>query len=158
MTRGFTRTTTWLLASTVGVALLATAGPLHTLARSIYPEITEHPDVAFVGLLAHNAAIAFIPAILVLVRWHTHPQWQKAGDLLIATVLASQAIAIGLGIGAWPHIIPHLPNLPFELAALAAGTQIWVTPEDRSRQMKWAVTTGALLAAAAALEVVGAVA
>jgi len=158
MTRGFTRTTTWLLALTAGVALLATVGPLHTLARSIYPEITAHPDVTFVGLLVHNAAIAFIPAILVLVRWHTHPQWQKAGDLLITIVLAAQAIAIGLGIGAWPHIIRHLPNLPFELAALAAAAQIWRSADERRIALRWTATTAALLAAAAVLEVAGAVA
>ena len=156
MTRGFTRTTTWLLALTAGVALLATVGPLHTLARSIYPEITAHPDVTFVGLLVHNAAIAFIPAILVLVRWHTHPQWQKAGDLLITIVLAAQAIAIGLGIGAWPHIIPHLPNLPIELGALAAGAQIWWHGVEDRPQLMWVTSTATLLVVAALLEVAAA--
>lgn len=158
MSAGFTRTTAWLLALTAAVALAATAGPLHDLARSIYPTEPHAPadPPGVLELLIHNAAIAAIPGLLVLIRWHTDPRWRRAGNLLIPTVLAVQATAIGLGIGAWPHVIRYLPHLPLELAALAAGAQLWQHPNDRPRLRRWALTTALLLTAAALIEVIAA--
>ena len=154
MIDGFTRTTAWLLGLTALTAAIAATGPLHDLARSIYPTAphapTDPPGV--LELLAHNAAIAAIPGLLVLVKWRSHSRWRRAGDVLIPTLLAVQAIAIGLGIGSWPSVLAHLPHLPLELAALAAGAQIWTDADEREKTGRWAAITGALLVAAAFIE------
>lgn len=154
----FPRTWLWLLAVTALTAAAAVAGPLHDLARQLYPTAphapTDPPGV--LELLIHNAAIAAIPGLLVLARWHTHRTWKRAGDLLIPGLLTAQAIAIGLGIGSWPTVVRYLPHLPLELAALAAGAQIWQHPDDRRQALRWAAITAALLVSAAVVEVAAA--
>lgn len=158
MTTSFARTTAWLIGLTTTVALAAARGPLHELAKSIYPTAPHAPadPPGVLELLIHNAAIAAIPGLLALIRWHTQPGWRRAGNVLIAALLAAQAVAIGLAIGAWPHVVQYLPHLPFELAALAAGAQVWHHADDPSQITRWALTVLALLAAAATLEVLAA--
>lgn len=158
MTAGFARTTGWLLAATAVTAAAALTGPLHELALSIYPTAPHAPEdpPRVLELLIHNAAIAAIPGLLVLTRWHTHKAWTRLGGLLITAVLTAQAIAIGLGIGAWPRVLEYLPHLPLELAALAAGAQLWRHAENRRLIARWAAATAVLLVCAAIIEVLAA--
>lgn len=154
----FPRTLALLAAATTAVAAAALAGPVHELARQLYPTgphaPTDPPGV--LELFAHNAVIAAIPGLLVLIRWHTHPTYTRTGTLLIAAVLGTQAVAIGLGIGAWPAVLSYLPHLPVELAALAAGTQLWRHAHHPQTTGRWALATVLLLAAAAVIEVLAA--
>lgn len=154
----FPRTLLWLLAATALTAAAALVGPLHDLARSIYPTAPHAPadPPGVLELLFHNAAIAAIPGVLVLVRWHTHPGWSRAGNILIPALLTAQAIAIGLGIGSWPEVVRYLPHLPLEFAALAAGAQIWQHADNRRQIFRWAALTTVLLVCAAIVEVLAA--
>lgn len=140
-------------------AAAASAGPLTPLADRWFPHAPDPQGVTVLGLLVHNVAIALAPLALVAVRWHTSPRWRRAGDVVIGLLLARQAIVLGLAIGAWPQVLPHLPHLPIELAALIAGAMSWHAA-SRGRGTRaaavWVAVAVALLSCAAVIEVAAA--
>ena len=122
------------IVATTAAATAAGAPGISDLADAVYPHAPRpgHVSVSAAGLLAHNAAITLCPLLLIAARWHTAPRWRAAGDSVVAALLAYNAVAVGLGIGAWPQVLGDLPHLPIELGGLACGAGAW-----------WALSRGA---------------
>lgn len=150
-----------LLAAVASIAAAAQlVVPVGELAHQVYPYQPDPPDnLAATGLLVHNATIALAPLLLWATRWHTSPAWRTAGDALVTAILTYNTVALGLGIGAWPHVIVHVPHLPLELAALACGATAWHTLSRGApirRGLTYAALTLALLVAASVIEIAAA--
>ena len=124
---------TGIVAATAAAAAAGVPG-VSDVADVVYPNAPRPGGVSVSapGLLAHNAAISLCPLLLVAARWHTAPRWRAAGDVVVVALLAYNAVAVGLGIGAWPQVLGDLPHLPIELGGLVAGAGAW-----------WALSRGA---------------
>ena len=80
-----------------------------------------------------------------------------AGDTLMLAVTAASSIPVGIELGRWQaQLLPYIPQLPLEWAALATTVSAWLlirTNTARRHQIAvLAVATAVLLIAAAALE------
>jgi hypothetical protein len=82
---------------------------------------------------------------------------RRAGDLIVTALTAASTIPVGIELGRWQgRLLPYLPQLPLEWAALAVAVCVWITARSgrgpTRRLMVLAGLTLALLIAAASLE------
>ena len=82
---------------------------------------------------------------------------RRAGDLIVAALTAASTIPVGIELGRWQgRLLPYLPQLPLEWAALAVAVHVWISGRSgrgpTHRLMVLAGLTLALLIAAASLE------
>jgi hypothetical protein len=78
-------------------------------------------------------------------------------DSLLAGCLAVNVVPVGVALGAYgPAVLPYIPNLPFEWAALAAGASAWLLQRHGTLTVHGGLAlltpTTCMLLAAAALE------
>ena len=53
---------------------------------------------------------------------------RRAGDLVVVAVIAVNAIPVGIALGRWQgRLIPYVPQLPLEWAALIVAVSAWLT-------------------------------
>lgn len=110
-----------------------------------------------VALVMHNAGIACWPLLLGSLI-SPRGRFAALGDITVAASLALNALLVGVALGAYGQtIVPYLPHLPFEWAALALGSSGWWTQRTVSlapHQIALIATVACtLLLFAAALEV-----
>jgi hypothetical protein len=122
----------WLLTLGVG-AIVAMAGPLkaparHLLELRLQPSHSPSPALSHVLTLAvHNLPIAAWPLLLGVVGAHHSHIRRLVADSLLVGCLAVNVLPVGAALGAYgPALLPYLPHLPFEWAALAAGASAWL--------------------------------
>jgi len=140
-----------------GVAVLA----VPDLGHSLYPH-PPRPTLArdtgaALGLLAHNAPVALWPLALLALDWHEIPLARRAGDGLIGAQLTVHGATVGAALATWPELVPWLPHLPAEYAAIALPAGAWIAARRRGGggRHELALTAAlvlVLLALAAALE------
>ena len=87
----------------------------------------------------------------------TAAKTRTLGDLLIAGLTAASTINVGVELGRWQgQLLPYIPQLPIELAALAVGVAAWlvIRAEDRPGRMLVALAGAcvALVVTAGAVE------
>jgi hypothetical protein len=106
-------------------------------------------------LAAHNLPIAAWPLLLGVVGAHRHRFATKLADGLVVAWIVANALPVGAALGAYgPPLIPYLPQLPLEWAALALGAGAWFTQRSSALALRdtlacLALIAGALLGAAA---------
>jgi hypothetical protein len=67
------------------------------------------------------------PFLLVLLGFPQSRLGRHAGDLIITALTAASTIPVGLELGRWQsRLLPYLPQLPLEWAALALAIHAWV--------------------------------
>jgi hypothetical protein len=109
------------------------------------------------GILQNNARVLAAPFLLVVLDFPHNRLGRRAGDLIVAALTAASAIPVGIELGRWQgRLLPYLPQLPLEWAALAVAVHVWISGRSgrgpTHRLMVLAVLTLALLIAAASLE------
>jgi hypothetical protein len=144
----------WLLtASGVLLALFAPA-----LASSTHPHPTLHGTLGeLASVAANNLRVLAAPFLLTVFRWPGGRMTRRLGDLVIATLIAENTIAVGLALGRWgDRLLPYVPQLPLEWTALGIAGAAWLTARDGSRGRVlacYALATLGLTISAAAVEV-----
>jgi hypothetical protein len=160
--RGVLPCTLALTALTAAGFLLARVDP--ALAPSTRPHPTLDPTpAAIAAILANNARVLAAPFILIAARFERSRLTRLAGDAITATILAGNALWIGLAIGRWEgSLIPYLPQLPLEYLAASTAAGAWIHTRrrashrggsDQCASAIYATATLTLLVGAAAIEV-----
>ena len=110
-----------------------------------------------VWVLQNNARVLAVPFLLIACGFQQRRLSRRAGDLIVPALVTASAIPVGLELGRWgARLVPYLPQLPVEWAALALSAHAWVLARRGHatiRQLaQLAAIVLALLAGAAALE------
>jgi hypothetical protein len=109
------------------------------------------------GILQNNARVLAAPFLLVVLDFPDNRLGRRAGDLIVAALTAASTIPVGIELGRWQgRLLPYLPQLPLEWAALAVAVHVWISGRSgrgpTHRLLVLAGLTLALLIAAASLE------
>ncbi len=125
---------------------------------------STRPHPALTGSLADaadilqtNARVLIAPFLLVVLGFPHSRLGRRAGDLLVTILTAASTTPVGLELGRWQgRLLPYLPQLPVEWAALTLAVNAWVTARNGHVTIRrlgpLAAVTLALLTAAASLE------
>jgi hypothetical protein len=113
------------------------------------------PDLVDVVKLAwHNLKICGLPLLLVYTRIRPHGWVGWTIHTAVGANVLVNGIVVGAALGAYGHrIVPYLPHLPIEWAAVALGAGTWFAHTRRpftQRQgntLTVALLTAVLLAA-----------
>ncbi len=146
-----------------GVLALTTAG---IVLGAVDPTLagTTRPHPALSGSLAdalavlqNNTRVLAAPYLLWLFGFPRSRLGRSAGDTLMLAVSAASAIPVGIELGRWQaQLLPYIPQLPLEWAALATTVSAWLLIRTNTAQCRHiavlAVATAVLLIAAAVLE------
>src|SRR6202011_2314762 len=81
----------------------------------------------------------------------------RAGHLILTALTAASTIPVGLELGRWQgRLLPYIPQLPLEWAALALALGAWLTTRadqaSRRQLVVLAASIAVLLVGAAAIE------
>jgi hypothetical protein len=122
--------------STLGLALGATVDPPASPAR--------------VCLLAiHNLPICAWPLLLGSLRLRPGSRWRRLADIVVAACALANVLPVAAALGGYGWaLVPYVPQLPLEWAALAVGFGSWVAERRQGLAGRERL---ALLAAIAAL-------
>ena len=67
------------------------------------------------------------PFLLVVLDFPQSRLGRRAGDLIVTALTAASTIPVGLELGRWQgRLLPYLPQLPLEWAALAVAVHAWI--------------------------------
>jgi hypothetical protein len=124
-----------LLAFTYAALIAATAIGVaveladHGVAGSAPPHPTLHPSLQAIGsILATNVRVLAAPFLLIAFRFHTSTPARIAGDLLLSTILAANALRVGVALARWQtRLLPYLPHVPLEYSAAAVAATAWLS-------------------------------
>jgi hypothetical protein len=136
-------------------ALIGTAAP--ALAPDGQPHPTLHGTLGeFASIAITNARVLSAPFLLTMFHFLSGRRSRQLGDLVVAGLLGSNALRVGLALGRWhAELLPYLPQLPLEWLAAALAAAAWLTvrtgaPKHTAPAYVAAVLV--LVAAAAAIE------
>jgi len=109
------------------------------------------------GLAAHNLPICVWPLLLGALRLSDGSPWRRAADVLVIGCALANVAPVAAALGGYGRgLLPFIPQLPLEWAALAVGYGSWAAERDRSLtardRLALLVVLTALVLAAAALE------
>lgn len=161
----FAYAATWVL-TLVSAALLAINpagldGPVrHVLGATLDPQRNPPPSIGHVLLLlAHNLPLASWPLLLGAVGAHRRHLARQAADTLVAAVFTVNVLTVGAGLGVYGlPLLPYIPQVPFEWAALALGASAWLMQRREPLTIREGLALfamiGGLLLCAAVLETV----
>ena len=149
-------------ASSAVIAVTAAGAALGALDPSLTGNTPPHPTLTgsladATRILANNTRVLGAPFIAIALGLHGSARLRLVGDAITVTVLATNAIPIGIALAHWGNrLLPYIPQLPVEASALAVSIAAWITARDGAPDMRQtirlAVTTLGLLVAAAGIE------
>lgn len=155
----------WRSTATAGVlviGLTVLGFVLGLLAPGLAGSTRPHPALSggvgeAASIAGTNARVLCAPFALCALGLASSPFGRRTGDLAMLALVALNTILVGLALGRWrAELLPYVPQLPVEWAALALATAAWLT--GRHGQTSWrrlaalAGATSLLVAYAAALE------
>jgi hypothetical protein len=128
---------------------------LPRLAPVGHPHPTLHGTAGdAVAIAVSNARVLSAPFLLALFGFPAHRRSRQLGDVLVAGLLAGNALRLGLALGAdGQALLPYVPQLPVEWLAAALSAAAWLDLRTGPRTQ----TTIAYVAAVLALVAVAAV-
>ena len=133
------------IAGTIVIALTAVGVALGAVEPRLAGRTAPHPTLTgsvgeAVSILQNNLRVLAAPYLLWLLGFHARRLARRAGDLLILVLTAQSTLPVGVELGRWrTRLLPYLPQLPLEWAALALVVSGWllirttVAPAARSR-------------------------
>jgi hypothetical protein len=99
-------------------------------------------------LAAYNLRLSAWP--LLLGPWGAHRSHiqSRAADALLLVLLIANASQVGAAVGAYGTraLLPYLPGLPLEWAAIALGATAWLRQRQREMTPRSALATLTLIA------------
>jgi Stage II sporulation protein M len=125
----------------------------HRLGASVSPHPTLRPTAqAIASIFETNLRVLAAPFLLIVFRFHTTRAARLTGDLVIAAILAANALHVGLAIGRWQtRLLPYLPHLPLEYTAAALATRAWLSARRRGAHGQPGDARATILSAAGAV-------
>ena len=128
---------TWLRAPLLVAATVIAVTSLAGIASALVPELAPadgpHPTLRgtmgeAISIMLINGRSLIVPFLLCAGRWHTGRLSRHVGDAIVAALVITNAVAIGLALGRYPTQLPaYLPHLPLEDTALALAASAWLT-------------------------------
>jgi hypothetical protein len=152
---------TWLITLASAYAVAAISAKTAISHARLDPAAAPAPGVGHaLALLAHNLPIAAWPILLGATGAHRYRKTSRAADVLVLTTLVVNAAPVGAALGAYgSELLPYLPHVPIEWAALALGASASAIQRQRAMTFiegaRIGVLVATLLAVAAALETWG---
>jgi hypothetical protein len=112
------------------------------------------------GLAAHNLPICAWPLLLGPLRLRRGSAWRSVADVAVAASALANVLLVAAALGGYgPALLPYVPQLPFEWAALAVGYGSWTVerrqPLANSERLRLLGVLSLALLAAGALEIYG---
>lgn len=113
-------------------ALTALAGLLGELAPGLASGGRPHPTLhgsagEILAILTDNLRILIAPFLLAALHWPAGQRTGRLGDLMILALVLANTAPVGLALGRFgSQLLPYLPHLPLEWAALAASSAAWL--------------------------------
>ena len=102
-------------------ALAAVLDPSFGPSTRPHPTLTPGLAVA-VSLWQSNLRVLAAPFLLAGLRFADTRLGRTAGDVIVAAITAYSTVTVGLALGRWGGtLVPYLPHLPLEWAALSAS-------------------------------------
>jgi len=151
------RTAAAVLALMALAAAAAASSP--AAARELWAE-APHPVLAgnlgeVADVLLTNLPALFVPLLLAATLAGQGQAWRLLGDLITAAIMVANAALLGAALGSWgERLLPYLPHLPLELAALTCSSAAWWSRREHPRALwRSAVAVLCLALLAALLEV-----
>ena len=145
-----------VLGLTVLGVLLALADP--ALAGRTAPHAALNGTVAdALWILKNNLRVLAVPFLLAALGFPASRFGRCSGDVIVAGLVAASTIPVGIAVGRWQErLVPYLPQLPLEWAALTVATGAWLAVrygEARARELAvLGATVAVLLIGGASLE------
>ena len=144
---------------TLASSLVAVLDPAIAGSTPPHPSLTGSVN-DWLGITAENLRVLAAPFLLWLLGAHTSRLGRQAGDAVVLAVIAVNAIPVGIALGRWQsRLIPYVPQLPFEWAALTVTASAWLTirttTATRHEIAVLGASTAVLVLAAAAIETWG---
>lgn len=149
-------------AATVVLGLTAVGVIAAVIAPGLAGSTRPHPTLTgsladALSILANNLRVLAVPFLLWLLRFADSRVGRLLGDLAVGVMVALSSVTVGIALGRWrARLIPYLPHLPLEWAALTVAVATWLvirTGHAHATQlMALGSTVAVLLCAAAALE------
>jgi hypothetical protein len=122
-----------ITAAAAAVVLLTAVGFLvGLLVPGLAGRTPPHPALAgslndAVSILASNLRVVAVPFALVLLGLARTHVGRVVGDLVLLVLAAVSTLTVGLELGRWQgRLIPYVPQLPIEWAALAIALATWL--------------------------------
>jgi hypothetical protein len=147
-------------AAVIGVTLAA--GLVSVLDPTIAGSTPPHPSLSgslsdWLAITAENLRVLAAPFLLWPLGADKSRLGRRAGDVVVLAVIAVNAIPVGIAFGRWQgRLIPYVPQLPLEWAALILAVSAWLTIRTTTATRPQIAVLGAgtavLVLAAAALE------
>lgn len=137
-----------------------------TLAAQVDPRLAGHtpPHPALrgtlgeaAGILVNNLRVLLVPFALCLTGAARPALTRRAGDLVLVALTAASTFHVGVALGRWQtRLVPYVPQLPVEWAALILALATWRLACRRTvpaaELLRLAGVCAVLLTAAAGLE------
>ncbi len=94
-----------------------------------HPHPTLHGTLhEALSIFVTNARLLIVALLLVAGRWPTGRLTRHVGDLIVGALLVVNPATIGLALGRFQAtLLPYLPHLPLEDAALATAAAAWLS-------------------------------
>ena len=126
LTRAVKRSTALVLALMTAGAIAAIIAP--GLAGSTRPHPTLTGSLSDVlGILANNLRVLAVPFLLWLLRFQDSRVGRMVGDGVMLALAGVSTVTVGIALGRWrTRLIPYLPHLPVEWAALIVAVATWL--------------------------------
>jgi hypothetical protein len=144
------------------ISLTAAGAVLDTLDPALAGQTLPHPTLTgsvgdAAGILANNARVLAAPFVAITLGFQDSSYGRRAGDALTLLVVGTSALPVGIAIAHWgTSLLPYIPQLPVEWAALATAVSAWLASRhgavDIASTARRGLATAALLIVAAGLE------
>jgi hypothetical protein len=154
--RRFTLAAGGVLGATLLGALLAVIDPASAGHTAPHPALNGTAGDA-VSILANNTTVLAVPYVLWALGLPCHRIGRRLGDVAVATITGQSTLPVGIALAHWrAGLLPYIPQLPLEWAALSTTVAAWLRARDGHPTARalpgLAAITLVLLTAGASLE------
>ena len=132
----------------------------HVLGLSLKADRNPPPHLEHVlALVAHNIPIFAWPLLLGVMGAHRHRVSRRVADTVLLACVIVNTLEVGAALGAYGvALLPYIPNVPLEWAALALGASAWLVQRRRPLTLRegfvWLALIVGVVLCAATLETV----
>jgi hypothetical protein len=140
----------------LGALAAAIAAALPTPAESLFPHDPQ-PTLAgtsaeAVDILLTNLAVLVVPLLFAGAAGGHPGPWRLVGDFVVVGLAAVNSLAVGAALAVHgAGLLPYLPHLPVEAAALSIACSTWATHRTSRQPLTGALIALVALAMTAAL-------